>query len=61
MKNIGTIIIIGLLAWWFLKGQKQTQASTSAAAAPATLSEWDLLHTTVPITGYETKEIQVFP
>jgi hypothetical protein len=51
MKNVGTIFIIALLAWLLFKGQKQAAASASATTTPAT---------TVPITGYATKEIPVF-
>jgi hypothetical protein len=59
MKNI---LIIGLVVWILFKGQKQAQASTSTSTTtePATISEYELLHTTVPITGYVETEIPVF-
>lgn len=56
MKGVGVLIIIGLVAWLFIRRQKQAQATQTYSS----LSEYEALHATVPITKYATKEIPVF-
>ena len=104
MKNIGTIVIIGLLVWWLTQRQKEAQAaafeeltpeqesrrqewkstlvSQEGATMPAEgtawyryimyneplpgrtrileISEYEKLHTKMPITKYVEKQIPVY-
>lgn len=59
--GIGGLVLIGLAVWWLTKG-KEAQAAPllAGATSPSYPSEYELLHTTVPITGYAEKQIQVF-
>ena len=61
MKNIGTIVIIGLIVWWLTQRQKEVQAAEvlPSKTYPAE-SEYEKLHRVVPITRYMEKEIPVY-
>ena len=54
--GIGILVIIGLIAWW-LTQQKQAQATGLPIDE---MSEYEKLHTTVPITRYVEKEMPVY-
>jgi len=58
-RGIGTIVIIGLIVWWLT----QRQEARAIGLAPKTYiseSEYEKLHTYVPITRWVEKEHIVF-
>ena len=58
--GVGGLILIGLLVWWLLKGQKTEAAPLLRGETYLTESEYEKLHRVVPITAKEEKEIQVY-
>ena len=56
MKGIGAIVIVGLVIWW-LTQQKQAQASGMPTGE---MSEYEKLHTTVPITAHTERLFEVY-
>jgi len=61
VKNIGTIVIIGLIIWWLTQRQKEAQAAEllPSKTYPAE-SEYEKLHRVLPITKYVEKQIPVY-
>ena len=61
--GIGTLVVIGLIAWW-LSRNKQAQAAESlpelAYRTEYGESEYEKLHKVVPITRYVEREIPVY-
>ena len=57
--GIGTIVIIGLIIWWLMQRQKQAQAARLSPGA-GDETEYEKLHTTVPITRFVEKEMPVY-
>ena len=58
--GIGAIVVIGLIAWWLTRS-KQAQAATGVPSGEVSrLSEYEKLHTYVPITRHIEKELVVF-
>jgi len=53
--GISTVVIIGLVAWWLMQRQKQAQASGMSE-----VSEYEKLHTTVPITASTERLFKVY-
>jgi len=61
--GIGTLVVIGLIAWW-LSRNKQAQAAEllPGQTYPTEYgeSEYEKLHKVVPITRYVEREIPVY-
>ena len=55
--GIGTVVIIGLVVWWLTQRQRQAQASGMSASG---MSEYERLHTTVPITASTERLFEVY-
>ena len=55
--GIGTIVVIGLIVWWLTQRQKQAQAS---GIPPGEMSEYEKLHTYVPITASTERLFEVY-
>ena len=55
--GIGTVVIIGLAAWWLTQRQRQAQASGMSANE---MDEYERLHTTVPITASTERLLEVY-
>ena len=55
--GIGTVIIIGLVVWCLTQRQRQAQASGRPAGE---VSEYEKLHTTVPITANTERLFEVY-
>ena len=55
--SIGTVVIIGLVIWWLTQRQKPAQASGRPASE---VSEYEKLHTTVPITASTERLFEVY-
>jgi len=55
--GISTAVIIGLVAWWLMQRQKQAQASGMSASE---MSEYEKLHTTVPIIASTSRLFEVY-
>ena len=53
--GIGTVVIIGLAAWWLAQRQQQAQASGMPE-----VDEYEKLHTTVPITASTERLFEVY-
>ena len=64
MKGIGAIVIGGLVVWWLAQRQKQAQAAEllPGKTYPTDLgeSEYEKLHTTVPITASTERLFEVY-
>ncbi len=65
MKSVGTLVLIGLVVWWLSKGQGTEAANLlpalkTGATFPSYPSEYELMHTTLPITSFTDKTIPVF-
>ena len=52
--GIGTVVIIGLAVWWLAQRQKQ-----EVSGMPE-VSEYEKLHTTVPITANTERLFEVY-
>ena len=52
--GIGTVVIIGLAVWWLTQRQKQ------GASGMSEVSEYEKLHTTVPITASTERLFEVY-
>ena len=52
--GIGTVVIIGLAVWWLAQRQKQ------GASGMPEVSEYEKLHTTVPITASTKRLFEVY-
>jgi len=64
VKGIGAIVIGGLVVWWLTQRQKQAQAAEllPGKTYPTDLgeSEYEKLHTTVPITASTERLFEVY-
>ena len=52
---IGTVVIIGLVAWWLTQRQRQARAYWKPE-----MDEYEKLHTTVPITALTERLFEVY-
>ena len=55
--GIGTVVVIGLIVWWLTR-QKQAQAAAMPTAGEK--SEYEKLHTYVPITASTERWFEVY-
>ena len=56
MKGIGAIVIVGLVIWW-LAQRREAQASGMPTGE---MSEYEKLHTYVPITASAERLLEVY-
>jgi len=54
--GIGTIVVIGLIIWWLTRNRQAQAAATPAGE----MSEYERLHTYVPITANTEKLLRVY-
>ena len=57
--GIGTLVVIGLIAWW-LSRNKQAQAAELLPEQTYPTEYGEKLHKVVPITRYVEREIPVY-
>jgi len=58
--GIGGLVIIGLIVWWLTQRKPAQTAELSPGETYLPESEYEKLHTTVPITKYVERTIPVF-